>query len=202
MPRSISPSCGHRTDDTLWYVAGQVIQHGDDPADPYAERHPFLPGTLTIRSGYTDSGNGGGGGGSNGGGGNQTKTLEYLAIEFHNGEDGKDRNTALGVAVRNSGRELAYYYHANFPDDEFPAHQYSAKQLTLRGTVTSNDTAGSTVTISISPEGDDNWYFDWRLRYKWSGDADTRTTNWVTGWELSEKPHQQSAGPYPINFQP
>jgi hypothetical protein len=91
-------------------------------------------------------------------------SLQHLEILFEQGLDGKDGDTAVLLELlARDNRLLATYYHAQFPDHEYPASGYAYERLDIQGTVSPNDTVGSHLRIKITRTGNDHWEFAWHL---------------------------------------
>jgi len=127
--------------------------------------------------------------------------LEHLEILFEQGDDGKDRDTSVLVELLGrDNRLLATYYHAQFPDHEYPSYGYAYETLEIQGTVTPNDTSGSHLRIKIVRNGNDHWDVTWHLLFRWASGSLLHSSRVVT--ELGSRTPQGDEFSWPVNIQP
>jgi hypothetical protein len=100
-------------------------------------------------------------------------TLTAVAVQFHTTDDDKDQDSKLTMIVKQGQKTIAHSESfagsALFPDDsdsDFFELGEVDKKFTLGEIV-----KGVTVRLSFEPVGDDNWWFEFSLRFKFSDDS-------------------------------
>jgi hypothetical protein len=121
----------------------------------------------------------------------EVKPVEFtgLTVVFDVGNDDKDDDTQISVVITKGGRQLAEW-HQTSNECWHDWHQYQ-KGLALAGSVTTDDIAGATFGITISPNGHDDFHFTVSLR---GSRNDGGTYGWNGGYhELSHNNRTMSA---------
>jgi hypothetical protein len=95
------------------------------------------------------------------------RTVRSLWITFSTGSEDKDADTGLRVQVTSAaGRVLGKYEQRR--DKRYSVFHNHTEHLQLEGPVLEAEMISATLTIDISPNGNDTWNFAWQLDGTWS----------------------------------
>jgi hypothetical protein len=98
-----------------------------------------------------------------------------LTVVFDVGNDDKDDDTGIAVVISKGGRQLAEWHQT--ANEVWHDNSHHEKVLNLSGIVTTDDLAGATFGITISPNGHDDFHFTVSVKgkrndgvaYNWNG---------------------------------
>jgi hypothetical protein len=115
--------------------------------------------------------------------GQQGRMVRSLWITFHTNDENKDGDTGLLVEIKSQdGRVLARFQQSR--NKEYRDGFTHTEQLQLFGPVFETDMANASLSMNISPNGNDTWRFDWKLDGTWSDG--TPFSEAQSGLELDE----------------